>query len=166
MTAAIATVIATFLMAYLAQWPHLTDYTDLGSRLRLASLSVVAPSTSLFICIARLARHRFLTPEDIQGSALAEYSDQALLLQALLQNTLEQAAFAVPLYFAASLIFPHTLLPLIPTAAILFFVGRLLFIRGYPAGAPSRAMGFALTFYPSVSMLIFVIVLALLPRAG
>jgi hypothetical protein len=30
-------------------------------------------------------------------------------------------------------------------------------MRGYRAGAPSRALGFALTFYPSVLMLVLVV---------
>ena len=53
---------------------------------------------------------------------------------------------------------PVTWMPGILAAAILFFVGRFLFIRGYAGGAPARALGFAMTFYPSVLMLFIILV--------
>jgi hypothetical protein len=112
----------------------------------------------LFICIARLAKHRFNTPQDIQGGALTEGSERAKLLQSLLQNTLEQAVLALPIYFAASIFFPSGLLPLVVAAAFLFVVGRLLFFRGYAGGAASRAVGFGLTFYPTLALLVVLVV--------
>jgi hypothetical protein len=119
-------------------------------RLQLLAASLMAPAASLFICIARLAKHRFFTPEDINGSALTEGSARAKLLQALLQNTLEQLALALPVYFVGAITFPSHLLGLIAAAAAMFFVGRVLFYIGYSGGAPSRAFGFAFTFYPTV----------------
>ena len=41
-------------------------------------------------------------------------------------------------------------------AAMLFVIGRVLFWRGYASGAPHRALGFALTFYPQVVMLVVI----------
>ena len=52
---------------------------------------------------------------------------------------------------------PVSWMSAIPAAVILFLCGRVLFVRGYRGGAPSRAVGFALTYYPSVLMLIFVV---------
>ena len=52
---------------------------------------------------------------------------------------------------------PWTWQAAVPAAAILFFLGRLLFWRGYSHGAPARALGFALTFYPTVVMLVLVV---------
>jgi len=49
---------------------------------------------------------------------------------------------------------PGQTLSVIPLSAIAFSVGRVLFFTGLKGGAPSRALGFALTFYPSVAMLI------------
>ena len=49
---------------------------------------------------------------------------------------------------------PHAWLGSIPAAALLFLIGRLLFFRAYEHGAAFRAVGFALTFYASVLMLI------------
>ena len=82
--------------------------------------------------------------------ALTEGTSRAKLLQALLQNTLEQLALALPVYLACSFAFPSRFLGLIPASAAMFFVGRVLFYIGYSGGAPSRAFGFAFTFYPTV----------------
>ena len=38
----------------------------------------------------------------------------------------------------------------------------MLFFRGYAGGAPSRAAGFGLTFYPTVALLISVVAVAVL----
>jgi hypothetical protein len=42
----------------------------------------------------------------------------------------------------------------LPAAAILFLIGRILFFLGYAEGAASRAFGFALTFYPTLMLLV------------
>jgi hypothetical protein len=161
MAAAVAIVVGIFLFAFLTGWPSVANAIELGSRLKLAALLALAPTTMLLICIARLAKHRFWTPQDIQGSALTSGTERARLLQALLQNTLEQAALAVPVYFCAALTYPENLLPLLPWSAALLVTGRLLFFRGYAFGACTRAVGFGLTFYPSIALLVSVVVLAL-----
>jgi hypothetical protein len=119
-------------------------------RARLLAASVLAPAIALLICIARLAKHRFFTPDDINGSALTKGTARAMLLQALLQNTLEQLGLASLVYVSCSFIYPARFLGAIPAAAVMFFVGRILFFAGYSGGAPSRAFGFGLTFYPTV----------------
>ena len=113
----------------------------------------------LGISIGRLARHRFFTPEDIDGSGLTQGTDRSIVLQATLQNSLEQTVFAVLVHAIWAVTTPSAWMSAVPMAAILFFCGRILFTRGYEAGAPSRALGFALTFYPSVLMLVIAIVL-------
>lgn len=162
MTLAVAVAIGMFAGAYLLQWPNFTGQASLVLRLKLAALAGLAPAAALFLCIARLAKHRFITPQDIHGSALTGGSERAKLLQALLQNTLEQTVLALPVYLAAGLVFPAIFLPLVAAAAALFVVGRILFFRGYASGAPSRAAGFGLTFYPSVALLISVVSVAIL----
>lgn len=154
MAAAVAIAVGVSAIACVLQWPHLSDAASIASRLKLAALAALAPASALFVCIARLAKHRFSTPQDIQGSALTEGTERARLLQALLQNTLEQTVLAIPVYLAAALVFPARLLSLIAAAAALFLVGRGLFFRGYASGAPFRAIGFGLTFYPSVALLL------------
>jgi hypothetical protein len=49
---------------------------------------------------------------------------------------------------------PGAVLSVAALAAITFVIGRLLFFAGYRASAAMRAPGFALTFYPSVAMLV------------
>lgn len=51
--------------------------------------------------------------------------------------------------------------PLIIALTALFVVGRLLFWIGYADGAKARALGFALTFYPSVAGLVIIVVAAM-----
>lgn len=111
----------------------------------------------LAAAIANLARHRFFTPEDIDGGGLTPGTAQVRVLQATLQNTLEQAVLAVGVHAIWSAVMPLSWQAAVPVAAILFLVGRILFVRGYAAGAPSRALGFALTFYPSMLMLVLVL---------
>jgi hypothetical protein len=109
---------------------------------------------TLALNIALLARHRFFTPEDIDGGGLTEGTPRAHVLQSTLQNTLEQVvlAFCVHLIWAGTM--PQAWQVAIPAAAMLFVVGRILFWRGYARGAAARALGFGLTFYPTVAMLL------------
>jgi hypothetical protein len=48
---------------------------------------------------------------------------------------------------------PLKWLGVIPAAALLFVLGRILFMAGYERGAGERATGFGLTAYPSFGML-------------
>ncbi len=125
----------------------------------------VLPVASLAIHIALLARHRFFTPEDINGGGLSAGTAHARILQAALQNTLEQSVLALSVYAIWAAAMPHAWQAAIAVAAILFGLGRALFLRGYAGGAPARAIGFALTFYPTLAMLIM-IVARLLITAG
>lgn len=111
----------------------------------------------LAVNIGLLARHRFFTPEDIDGGGLTKGTSQAQVLQATLQNTLEQAVLGLTVHVIWAVVLPQSSQAAVPVAALLFFVGRVLFWRGYAHGAPSRSLGFALTFYPSVVMLLIVL---------
>jgi uncharacterized membrane protein YecN with MAPEG domain len=104
-----------------------------------------------------LARHRFFTPADIDGGGLSEGTSTAKLLQSILQNTLEQSVLACSVHLLWAAAMPRTWQAAVPAAAMLFFFGRLLFWRGYSHGAPARAIGFGLTFYPSVAMLVLIV---------
>lgn len=104
--------------------------------------------------IAMLARHRFFTPADIDGGGLSDGTPTAKVLQAVLQNSLEQAVLAISAHLIWAATMPARWLAAIPAAAILFFIGRVMFWRGYARGAPARALGFALTFYPTIALLV------------
>jgi hypothetical protein len=107
--------------------------------------------------IAMLARHRFFTPADIDGGGLSDGTSTARILQSILQNTLEQAVLAISVHLIWAATMPWRWQAAIPAAAMLFFLGRALFWRGYARGAPARALGFALTFYPTVAMLVMLV---------
>ncbi len=162
MAVAMVTALAVFALsiAYLPRlWPLASD---LAARLRLASWAIVLPAFTLLVCIARLAKHRFFTPDDIHGSGLTDGTDRAKYLQALLQNTLEQSALAVPVYFATAVVAPMDWLPVVPAAALMFLTGRLAFFAGYANGAPARAFGFAFTFYPTALLIVLLAYLGIL----
>ncbi|MDB9894961.1 MAPEG family protein [Reinekea forsetii] len=126
-------------------------------RLGVAILSCIIPAVFLAFSIGRLAKHRFFSPEDIDGGGLTHGTEKANILQSILQNTLEQTLLATLVYLVWSVVMPATWLSVVPIAALCFGVGRLLFTLGYAHGAPARALGFALTFFSSNAMLITII---------
>jgi uncharacterized membrane protein YecN with MAPEG domain len=109
-----------------------------------------------------LARHRFFSPEDIDGGGLSAGGPRARVLQATLQNTLEQVVIAALVHMSWAATMPLRWTASLPVAALGFVIGRILFWRGYERGAPGRALGFALTFYPSVVMTLVMLVRGLL----
>ena len=149
-------IVGTILVGPIALSPE----ASAGERLAFAIWADAFIALWLGISIGLLARHRFFTPEDIDGGGLSRGSETANVLQSTLQNTLEQSVLAVLVHLAWSILMPVSWISAIPAAVFLFLCGRVLFARGYRGGAPSRALGFALTYYPSVLMLILVVVAA------
>ena len=137
---------------------NFTDELPVSQRLSVAIQAIALLAACLVFAVARLARHRFFTPEDIDGGGFHTSTDRAALLQSLLQNTLEQAVLATLIYMAWATTMPGSTLSVVMLAAAAFVIGRVLFFVGYRKGAPSRALGFALTFYPSVGMLVCIFV--------
>jgi uncharacterized membrane protein YecN with MAPEG domain len=109
--------------------------------------------------IGNVARLRFFSATDIAGSASTASSANVISANAVLQNTLEQVALAVPIHVALAALVVSSV-PLIIALSMLFAVGRFLFWIGYANGAKSRALGFALTFHPSVAGLTIAMVAA------
>lgn len=151
--AAVVTSIAVFLAATtLAPVPN--TQAGLSDRLALYGACMLAPGLILIISVARLANHRFFNAQDIGGSASVAPSETARVLQALLQNTLEQAVLSLVAYACWCALAPARVLLAVPAAAMMFLVGRLCFFTGYRGGAASRSFGFALTFYPTVALMV------------
>ncbi len=137
---------------------HLGSINDFWGRLHILGLSSALPALFFIALIVRLAIFRFFSPEDIDGSASTAGSREAKLLQSLLQNTLEQFIIAIGTYAAWCLLMPMSWLSAIPLASLLFAIGRICFFKGYRKGAPPRAFGFALTFYPTVLLLLILFI--------
>lgn len=147
MAAGFAVTLAVFL------WPSLPAVpADAEARIALWLACALLASVWLLIGIALLARHRFFTPADIDGGGLAEGTARARLLQTLIQNTLEQCVLAIPAYGAWLWLAPAGRGGLVVPCAACFALGRLLFFAGYSRGAPYRALGFTLAFYPTVGL--------------
>lgn len=128
-----------------------------ADRLGVAIVSCAIPAVFLAFSIGRLAKYRFFSPEDIDGGGLKHGTDSANILQSILQNTLEQTLLATLVYLVWSVVMPATWLSVVPIAAVCFGIGRLLFTMNYAHGAPSRALGFALTFFSTNTMLITIV---------
>lgn len=139
-------------------WPSLPAVpTGMEGRIALWLAASVSAALWLLIGVALLARHRFFSPADIDGGGLSEGTPTARLLQSLIQNTLEQAVLAIPAYGAWLWLAPEGRRGLVIVCAGLFGLGRLLFFLGYRFGAPARALGFTLTFYPTVGLYLFLL---------
>jgi hypothetical protein len=139
-------------------WPSLPAVpAGVDQRLALWLAASVSASLWLLIGVALLARHRFFTPADIDGGGLTDGTPGAKLLQSLIQNTLEQVMLAIPAYGAWLWLAPEGRRGLVIICAGLFGLGRLLFFLGYRFGAPARALGFTLTFYPTVGLYLFLL---------
>ncbi|CAJ1338366.1 unnamed protein product [Effrenium voratum] len=126
---------------------------DMSSRLANAltwDLLVILPVLGT---VARLAKFRFFSPADINAAASKSSSSAAGIMQAIIQNTLEQAvmAFGAHLVWAATM--PIYSQAVVPVSACFFFSGRVMFASGYSKGAPARAVGFSITFQPTALML-------------
>ncbi len=137
---------------------------DLKARLAFVATCDLLVVFWLLIAVGSLARHRFFSPEDIDGGGLTEATEAARIRQALLQNTLEQVVLALAVHLTGAVLLPTAWLPVLPAAAILFALGRFLFWRGYRRGAAARALGFGLTFYPTILLFLLLLLHLLLPN--
>lgn len=143
---ALALTLATF-------WePVEMPVRPLAERLQAALRTDLFVVVWLAAAIANVARLRFFSLDDIAGSKVGPGSKPVQDAGAVLQNTLEQSVLAIPthLAFATAAVHPMSMLL---TVTALFCVGRAMFWIGYQRGAHGRAIGFALTFYPTVALL-------------
>lgn len=108
----------------------------------------------VMVGIGLVSRGRRLSAQDIRGSDYGQPSPQIAVYAAFLQNTLEQANVSIILLLAVLLLLRGQAMPLVGASVVLFAVGRVAFLRGYPGSAWARAFGMALTALPS--MLAFV----------
>ncbi|VWX51371.1 MAPEG family protein [Novosphingobium sp. 9U] len=107
----------------------------------------------LVATVANVARQRFFSEQDIAGSGSTDASDRVRMASAITQNSLEQTVIAIGAHLVVTATFDASQ-TIVATLVALFCLGRLLFWAGYSRGAHGRALGFALTFYPSVLALV------------
>jgi hypothetical protein len=130
------------------------DGDDSGSRLAFAARWLLLPGFSLLAGIVMVANRRFFVRDAIDGTRALENRALEINLR-YNQNTLEQTVLAAIAWTSLALALPHERLALIPALAILFVVARALFWIGYLIAPAARALGFALTFYPTVAAFIW-----------
>jgi hypothetical protein len=130
------------------------DGDDSATRLAFAARWLLLPGLCLLAGIAMVANRRFFLPDAIDGSRAPENRALEINLR-YNQNTLEQTVLAAIAWTGLALVVPHERLALIPALAILFVVARILFWTGYLIAPGARALGFALTFYPTVAAFIW-----------
>jgi len=157
-----AIVVAAAVAASLLVPSEALPVDEPGARLVWLLPWTVLPLLALMVSIARVANHRFITAEDIDGAGLTVGSQRVQILRAILQNTLEQTVLALGAYAIAAIVLPHGWLRILPAAALLFALGRLLFTLGYERGAEGRGLGFGLTAYPTFALLITLAIILLL----
>ena len=148
-TIATAVTLAGFAAAY---WlaPALADLPlEVADRLAFAALVFAVPGFVLLVAVLMVSTTRRFSPQDIGGQAAGPPSDRLAIKAAILQNTLEQVVLAAGFYFALAAVAAGAWLALLPVAAALFVVGRVLFYRGYPRGTQGRALGMGLTMMPA-----------------
>ena len=153
---ALAAIISLLVLvfAWLSGDRWMSRLDDPTARLSLALRLDLAVALYLAVAIARVASQRFGSAEDIGGSASASESARVRESRAILQNTLEQAALAVPVHLALALALPPARMAVLAALVLLFVMGRIAFARGYARGAAGRAFGFGLTFFPTVVALL------------
>ena len=125
--------------------------------LMFAARANVIPLLVLMVAVRRVARIRFISPEDNRGSAYDAPSSQLAVPAAFLQNTLEQTVLFVLASSALATLGTPEAMAFISAGAFLFLVGRITFLLGYPKGAGGRAFGMVMTTMPALGATVWVI---------
>ena len=138
---------ATLAIWLIARAVPLSGDIDRG---RMLAAALLSPAACLAGGIAFIARHRFTHPGAIDGDDPAD--DETLRrAQVYLGNTAEQALLAGLAYVAMAFALPPELMAALPLSALAFAAGRIGFALGVGHPARRRALGFALTFYPTLA---------------
>lgn len=139
---------------------------DFAGALKLALRANLLLFLWVVFGVRMVARGRFVSAADNRGSAYSRPSPHIAVPVAFLQNTLEQAVIAAGAYLALATFLTGPALALIPGGVLLFAIGRLSFLKGYPRGAGARAFGMVTTALPSIAAYILALVLMLLEGLG
>jgi hypothetical protein len=132
----------------------LPDGDDPASRLAFLAHWLLLPALALLAGIVVVANQRFFVADAIDGARTSHNRLIEITLRYNL-NTLEQTVLAAIAWAGLALALPHDKLMLIPAMAIVFLVGRALFWIGYLIAPVARALGLALSAYPTFVALIW-----------
>lgn len=105
----------------------------------------------LLAMIGRLAQRRFFDDAIIDGQTYLP-DTPAEIDQRVLQNTVEQLVLAAFLWPLIGKVLGDGM---VLTLALSFVIARLTFWIGYHLSPPLRAFGFAATFYPTILVAVF-----------
>lgn len=127
------------------------DATMLAVRGQTLGIAWLVLGLWVAAAIGDVARRRFASAKAIDGADGVDPNVDAA--NAILRNTAEQALLAAIAYGALTLLDDHARVA-VGLFVACFSAGRLLFWSGYRDGAAARALGFGLTFYPSIAALL------------
>lgn len=150
MVLAMATTVAVLMFGGMLAWPILPVLPGVADRLSFALRCDLLVVIWLVAAVAAVARGRFFSAADIDGAAFGPSGGRIALASAVLQNTLEQVVLAVTVHLGLASLLRGREMVLVPLLVGLLCAGRLAFWMDYRHGAGGRALGFGLTFYPSV----------------
>jgi len=127
---------------------------DIAARLAFVAKWLLVPALCLLAGIGTLANRRFFSNDAIDGTRTPASRSLEINIR-YNQNTLEQTVLAAIAWVGLALALPHDQLGLVGVLAAVFAIGRVLFWSGYLIAPWARAIGFALTFYPTVVVLLW-----------
>lgn len=125
--------------------------TELTQRIAFAFKANLFVFVWVVLAVRMVSRVRFYSSEDNRGSAYTVPSEKITVPLAFLQNTLEQAVIAAAAYLGLATLLSGNALAVVPTAVLLFSIGRITFLRGYSKGAGGRAFGIVTTVLPTAA---------------
>ena len=133
--------------------PDFIDFPgdDLRSQLTFWACAALFVVAWVMIGIGMVSHGRRHSAQDIRGSAYAPPSPRIAVRVAFLENTLEQAVVAVLVHFALILLFGTQAMAFVAGSVVLFGLGRVAFLVGYPKGAGARSFGMVVTVLPTLA---------------
>ncbi len=150
--AAVAVPVCAIILGAAVFWlPRQLELSDeMPDRLAFVLRADLFVAIWVLVAVRLVSRIRFISAEDNAGSAYGPPSPRLAVRAAFLQNTLEQAFIAVVGHLALATVAGEAPMTYVAGAVVLFTVGRVTFLRGYPRGAGGRAFGMVTTALPSL----------------
>jgi hypothetical protein len=127
------------------------DIDSLEEKLAFWAYSNIFIIGWVLVGIHLVSHGRRTSGADIRGAAYSAPSPKIAVFVAFLQNTVEQSFVIVFVLLALTLTLGSKACAFTVASVVLFAVGRIAFLRGYPGGAGARSFGMALTALPAIA---------------